>query len=189
MSLQCRFLPMLALAFLVGGEHASAAPANDSPFAPVVIDGCAAVVTGTTIGSANDVDMLNCGNDGSGSGSAQPYGGDVFYRVTIPSSYSMHVLVEPLGDWDLSVYVFTSSFNPDQTCVTGADIAGSGFAESLRIDNFHLSGEPREFMIAVDSWRSDVAGDFRLSLTCDFVVSTDSPSFSTLKSRFHGGDR
>lgn len=176
-------------ALCAGGSRAHAQPANDSPFSPVIIDGCATVMTGTTIGSANDIDQLNCGNDGSGAGLVQPYGGDVFYRVTIPPSYSMHVLVEPIGDWDPSVYVFTSPYNPQETCVDGKDIAGPGIAESVRVDNAHLSGQPREYLIAVDSWRADVAGDFTLSITCDFAVPVSEPSFSTLKSRFQGGDR
>ena len=98
-------------------------------------------------------------------------------------------LVEPLGEWDVSLYVFTSPYNPQQTCLDGKDIAGPGIAESVRIDNDHLSGQPRQYMIGVDSWRADVSGDFTLTLTCDFAVSTDQPSFSVLKSRFHGGDR
>ena len=65
----------------------------------------------------------------------------------------------------------------------------TGTVESVRVDNAHLSGQPREYMIAIDSWRGDVEGDFRLTITCDFAVPVDDPSFSTLKSRFGGGDR
>jgi hypothetical protein len=178
---------ILLAAALVVSTAANAAPANDSPLAPEMIDGCSTVLTGTIIGAANDVDVLNCPNDGSGTGYVQPYGGDVFYRVSVPWIYGMQVLAEPLGDWDVSVYVFTSPYNPHETCVSGSDIAGPGVAESVLIENAHLSGEPREFIIGVDSWRGDRAGDFRLTLTCDLAVSTDAPSFSTLKSRFREG--
>ena len=73
------------------------------------------------------------------------------------------------------------------TATAVAGLAGPGIAESVHMENAHLSGESREFIIGVDSWRVDRAGDFRLSITCDLEVSTDAPSFSTLKSRFHGG--
>jgi hypothetical protein len=189
MSLPASFLLVFGLAILAGTGSASAAPANDSPFTPVEVDGCANVLTGSTVDAANDVDLLNCPNDDSGSGYVQPYGGDVFYRVTVPWSYDLHVLVEPLGDWDVSLYVFTSPWNPDETCLTGADIAGPGFGESVVVQNASNSGQPREYIIAVDSWRADQAGAFNLTLTCDFAVGNDAPTFGALKSRFGGGER
>jgi hypothetical protein len=113
----------------------------------------------------------------------------VFYKVTVPWSHDLHVLVEPLGDWDVSLYVITSPWNPDQTCLVASDIAGSGIAEMVSLQNDHVSEGPREYIVGVDSWRADQAGDFRLSLTCDFAVPVTEPTFSTLKSRFQGGSR
>jgi hypothetical protein len=147
------------------------------------------VLTGSTVDAANDVELLNCPNDASGAGYVQPYGGDVFYRVTVPWSYDLHVLAEPLGDWDLSLYVFTAPWSPDETCLAGADVAGSGFGESIVVQNGNLAGTPREYIIAIDSWRADQAGPFNLTLTCDFAVANEEPTFTTLKSRFGGGGR
>lgn len=183
MSLRTGYL--LATALVIS-TAANAAPTNDSPTAPEVIDGCSTVLTATTVDAANDVDELNCSNTVSGSGNVQPYGGDVFYRVTAPWSHDISILVEPLGDWDVSLYVFTAPTNAAETCVVAADIAGSGIAEMVQFQNDHGTGLPRDFIIGIDSWRMDQAGEFRLNVTCDIAVPTSGPSFSTLKSRFQG---
>jgi hypothetical protein len=179
---------LLAAVLVVSSSAGLAAPANDDPLSAEVVEGCSTELSGTTIGASNDVDALNCGNQmGDGSGVVQPFGGDVFYRVTVPWSFGLNVLVEPVGEWDPSVYVVTSPWNPDETCVTASDIAGNGIAEMVQLQNASISGEPREFIIGVDSWRADSAGEFILRLTCDFTVPVDDPGFSTLKSRYGGG--
>lgn len=186
MSLRSGLVALGLTAFLAVG--AAVASANDTPLTAEVVDGCTAVIVSTTVGATNAFDQLGCPNASIGSGVVQPYGGDVFYRVTVPFSYDLYVLVEPLGDWDVSAYVVASPWNPEETCVVAADEAGSGFAEQLRFQNANASGGEREYIVAVDSWRADQAGEFRLSLTCDFAVTNVAPSFGTLKARF-GGDR
>lgn len=189
MSVRSRVLLPCALAVLASVQPVLAAPANDSLLSAQVVVGCSTDIIATTTGATNDVDDLNCSNTDGGFGVVQPYGGDVFYKVIVPWSYDLHVLVEPLGDWDVSLYVVTSPWSPSQTCLVASDVAGSGFAEAVHLQNDHVSQGPREYIIGIDSWRADHAGDFRLSLTCDFAVPVDGSSFSTLKSRFHGGVR
>ena len=43
----------------------------------------------------------------------------------------------------------------------------------VQFQNSSISGEPREYLIAVDSWRMDSAGEFILRLTCDIAVPND----------------
>lgn len=189
--MSCRRSLLLALLVALGASaaHADVVPVNDSPLDAEVLVGCNVVIQATTVGATNDVDQLNCSNTVGGTGYVQPYGGDVFYRVSLPSSYIGRVLVEPVGDWDVSVYLVTSPWNPDQTCVTGADHSGAGFAEELQFENAYSSGEAREFIIGIDSWRADHAGDFILNVTCDFAVPNEGPSLGTLKARFGAGER
>jgi hypothetical protein len=179
---------LLAAVLALSSSAGSAAPANDDPFSAEVVEGCSIELSGTTLDASNVVDALNCGNQsGDGSGVVQPFGGDVFYRVTVPWSFDLHVLVEPVGEWDPSLYIVTSPWNPDETCVAASDIAGNGIAEMVRIQNASISGEARDYIIGVDSWRADSAGEFILRLSCDIAVPVDDSGFSTLKSRYGGG--
>jgi hypothetical protein len=164
-----------------------AAPANDSPTSPETLDGCNGLVVGTTVAAVDDVSFIECPNSGDDPPrSVDPYGGDVFYRITVPWSFQVNVIVEPVGDWDVSIYGYTEITNPAETCRDASDAGGPGDAEMIQLVSDHPSGQARDFYIAVDSWRMDSSGEFTLSVTCDFTVGTTTPSFSTLKARFAG---
>lgn len=155
------------------------APDNDIALAAQLLDECNTAVTGSTVGAANELSDLGCL-------AVDPVGGDVFYRVTVPFSFELTVLVEPVEGWDLSAYVFSDPADPAGSCIDASDIGYAGEAEFLRFLNEQLPGQDREVYIAVDSWAAASAGSFILSTRCDFVVPNEVSSFSTLKSRFQG---
>lgn len=152
-------------------------PANDTVPGAAILGACNTALTGSTTGATNRVDEVEClGVD--------PLGGEVFYRVLVPFSFELSVLVEPEGPWDLSTYMFTDPQDPWGSCVDAADVAYAGEAETVRFLNELLPAREREVWIAVDSWSAEATGEFILSTRCDFVVANEGSSFSALKARF-----
>ena len=152
-------------------------PANDSIVSAQPLEGCNTAVTGATEGASNQVGELFClGID--------PLGGEVFYRISVPFSFQLNILVEPTGGWDLSAYIFTDPSDPSGSCLDASDIAYAGEAEAVRFVNDDLNGNAVELYIAVDSWNASSVGSFILSAQCDFVVPNEQASFGTLKARF-----
>lgn len=153
------------------------APANDTVATAEQFGSCNTAITGSTQGATNQVAELSClGID--------PLGGEVFYRLSVPFSFQLNILVEPTGPWDLSVYLFTNPADPAGSCVDAADIAYAGEGETVRFVSEALDQQPVELYVAVDSWAGAAAGSFILSTRCDFVVPNEQASFGTLKARF-----
>lgn len=154
-------------------------PANDLVSGAHALEGCNTAVSGSTTGATGQVDALPCLD-------VDPTGGEVFYRVTVPFSFELTVLLEPTSLQDLSIYLFSNPADPQGSCIDAADIGYAAEAEMVRFLNEALPGQDREVYIAVDSWSAASAGDFILSTRCDFVVPNEAASFGTLKSRFQG---
>lgn len=154
-------------------------PANDTPQFARFLEVCNTAVTGSNIGATGNVMEVECLD-------TDPLGGDVFYRVVVPFSYELRVLVEPTEAWDLSVFLFTDAADPRGSCTDATDDAYAGEAELASYINELLPAQDRELYIGVDSWASWSDGNFILSTSCDFVVENEAASFSTLKARFQG---
>lgn len=154
-----------------------APPVNDLPETVEVLEGCNALVQGTTVGATNALDVLGCV-------SPDALGGDVFYRVEVPYSYQLTVQVEPDGAFDPAVYLFADPADPAGSCVAGIDEAFTGENETLLFTNESVDELPVTLYLAIDGWDPQRAGSFTASLSCDFVVDTDDLSFGSLKARF-----
>lgn len=152
-------------------------PANDEPAGFVPVD-CNGVVEGTTSGSSSQLGVgIDCVE-------YLPLGGDVFYRVVLPYSYQLNVQVTPVAAFDPSVYLFTDLQNPWSSCIAGSDQGFASDTEIVTFINEDDTSEEMEIYIAVDSWSRHSFGDFLLSLGCEFVIPTETTTWSNLKARF-----
>jgi hypothetical protein len=160
-----------------GSEPPPPVPTNDELASFLSVD-CNGVTEGTTVGSTNQVGrQIECVD-------YLPLGGDVFYRVVLPYSYQLTVQVTPLNGFDPSVYLFTDVQDPWQSCFAGSDEGFASDAEIVTFINEDDTSEEMEIFVAVDSWSRHSAGNFLLSIGCEFVIPTETTSWSNVKSRF-----
>lgn len=156
----------------------AAPPSNDAAATAEVLDGCNAILIGSTVGATSTVGAIACAGP-------DQLGGDVFYRVEVPYSYQLTIQVEPsTSDFDPAAYLFTDPSDPAGSCVIGIDEAYAGEAETLIFTNESPEELPVQLYLAIDSWDPQRPGDYSAQVTCDFVVSGDETSFGAIKARF-----
>ena len=156
----------------------AAPPSNDAAATAEPIDGCNAILIGSTVGATSTVGAIACAGP-------DQLGGDVFYAVEVPYSYQLTIQVEPATtDFDPAAYLFTDPSDPAGSCVAGIDEAFAGEVETLIFTNESPEELPVLLYLAIDSWDPQRSGDYAASLGCDFVVSGDETSFGAMKARF-----
>lgn len=157
------------------GSPAPPPPTNDI-CASAIEAQCGGLVTGSTVTALPDVDAeLAC--------TGYPLNGpDVFYRVEVPYSYQLRAQVSTLTSFDPALYVFQAC-GQQLTCLAGADLAFLDEDELVTWVN-EVEGAAQVVYIGVDSWSPASRGDFRLSISCEFVVPNEATTWGTLKSTF-----
>ncbi len=121
--------------------------------------------SGSTFGATND---FNPGAPCLRS-SQSATGRDVVFQFTPADSQNYDVVVTPIGNFDVTVYIVTSC--PGLGGCSSADVNGDGEAESLRRN---LTAGTNYFII-VDGFQAD-AGDFTITLVPTLPLAPNAPS-------------
>jgi hypothetical protein len=142
-------------------------PANDDCGSASVIEASRLPfsASGTTFGATND---FNPGAPCLRSGQSST-GRDVVYQFTPADTQNYDVVVTPIGNFDVTVYIVTSC--PGLGGCSSSDVNGDGEPESLRRN---LTAGTTYFIV-VDGFQAD-AGDFTISLVPTLPLAPNAPS-------------
>ena len=153
-----------------GGFHFSlikGRPANDTCATATPIDPSRLPFssTGTTFGAANDLDP----GQSCFTSTQSTRGPDVVYQFTPGDTQVYRIIVTPLAQFDVSVYV-TTNCSTIANCM-GVDLGGVGDPETL-LKNL---AQGTTYFIVVDGFGGD-AGDFTISVTPTIPRTPVAPS-------------
>jgi hypothetical protein len=150
-------------------------PANDTCAGAIAIPFVSGFsVATTTTGANSDYTLLSTGCTGYAAA-----GPDIVYTVTMAAEQEITLEWLPVT-FDASLYVVTDCADPMGTCVAGADLAGSGAAETVSFQNT-TTGTVTYFIIC-DAYGS---GSGPATLTIQAAVATEASSWGSVKAMYH----
>lgn len=152
-------------------------PENDTIATATVMETCSGIQIAGTLGASNSLSGLPCV-------AYDPVGPDVFYRLELPYSYQLTLVLQIQGAWDGALYLFTDPLDPAGSCLVGADDGYTGEAEQIVYVNESVDEQSMTVYMAVDSWDPSQYGEFLLESRCEFVVPVEVSSWGVLKSQF-----
>ncbi len=140
----------------------------------------ARVITGTTVGYANDYDVANAASSCTGYG--QTEGPDVVYEVGLSDGATLVVDLERDGYWDQALYLVTDCLDMD-SCVAGSD---AGAVDHIEWTHF---GPPMLYYLIVDGFGPTSEGTYTVTYThdgliCDNPVATEKKSWGGVKALY-----
>ncbi len=174
-----RFAPVGDSSYVLSVEVDTApppAPSNDRVETAEFVETCSSILLGDTSTATNALSGACVAYD--------PLGPDVFYRLELPYSFQLTLVLQLQGPWDASLYLFTDPADPAGSCLAGADLGYAGEAEQLIYVNEDEAADPLVLYLAVDSWDPSQFGSFLLETRCEFVVPVETASWGSLKARF-----
>jgi hypothetical protein len=126
---------------------------------PIILDITRhASLTASTAMAVNTLD-LGSGNGCTGSKSDGP---ELFYRIDLQAGETIHLVLTPQNsEYDSSLYILSSCFDPVSHCVAGMDQKGAGQPESLSYNVL----ETGTYIIVSDAYRG--SGLFQLDVSVE----------------------